>query len=101
MAADLSFSNGTEECKTDQGGHFRAQEGLEAPQQFCAEICTGNKQSCCCHRPVGVDTGEDLSSCFVWCTQMLMAAVKKYREKDWYKVRTEVPGRSDAQCRER
>ncbi|NXR77040.1 SNPC4 protein, partial [Pycnonotus jocosus] len=32
---------------------------------------------------------------------MLMAAVKKYREKDWYKVRTEVPGRSDAQCRER
>ncbi|NXB71174.1 SNPC4 protein, partial [Donacobius atricapilla] len=32
---------------------------------------------------------------------MLMAAVKKYREKDWYKVRTEVPGRSDAQCRDR
>ncbi|NWZ36155.1 SNPC4 protein, partial [Brachypodius atriceps] len=32
---------------------------------------------------------------------MLMAAVRKYREKDWYKVRTEVPGRSDAQCRER
>ncbi|NWW34866.1 SNPC4 protein, partial [Panurus biarmicus] len=32
---------------------------------------------------------------------MLMAAVKKYRGKDWYKVRTEVPGRSDAQCRER
>ncbi|NXQ25967.1 SNPC4 protein, partial [Alaudala cheleensis] len=32
---------------------------------------------------------------------MLMAAVKKYREKDWYKVKTEVPGRSDAQCRDR
>ncbi|NXR52321.1 SNPC4 protein, partial [Hippolais icterina] len=32
---------------------------------------------------------------------MLMAAVRKYREKDWYKVRTEVPGRSDAQCRDR
>ncbi|NXO42896.1 SNPC4 protein, partial [Locustella ochotensis] len=32
---------------------------------------------------------------------MLLAAVKKYREKDWYKVRTEVPGRSDAQCRDR
>ncbi|NXA92164.1 SNPC4 protein, partial [Melanocharis versteri] len=32
---------------------------------------------------------------------MLMAAVKKYREKDWYKIRTEVPGRSDAQCRDR
>ncbi|XP_039939276.1 snRNA-activating protein complex subunit 4 [Hirundo rustica] len=32
---------------------------------------------------------------------MLMAAVKKYREKEWYKVRTEVPGRSDAQCRDR
>ncbi|NWS85627.1 SNPC4 protein, partial [Toxostoma redivivum] len=32
---------------------------------------------------------------------MLLAAVKKYREKDWYKIRTEVPGRSDAQCRER
>ncbi|NXY08789.1 SNPC4 protein, partial [Pteruthius melanotis] len=32
---------------------------------------------------------------------MLMAAVKKYGAKDWYKIRTEVPGRSDAQCRER
>ncbi|NWZ71953.1 SNPC4 protein, partial [Acrocephalus arundinaceus] len=32
---------------------------------------------------------------------MLMAAVRKYREKDWYKIRTEVPGRSDAQCRDR
>ncbi|NWR48969.1 SNPC4 protein, partial [Regulus satrapa] len=32
---------------------------------------------------------------------MLMAAVKKYGEKDWYKIRREVPGRSDAQCRDR
>uniref|UniRef100_A0A8C3QRH7 Small nuclear RNA activating complex polypeptide 4 n=1 Tax=Cyanoderma ruficeps TaxID=181631 RepID=A0A8C3QRH7_9PASS len=32
---------------------------------------------------------------------MLMAAVQKYREKEWYKVRTEVPGRSDSQCRDR
>ncbi|CAN8197940.1 unnamed protein product [Coccothraustes coccothraustes] len=32
---------------------------------------------------------------------MLMAAVKKYRGKDWYKIRREVPGRSDAQCRDR
>ncbi|NXX26934.1 SNPC4 protein, partial [Nicator chloris] len=32
---------------------------------------------------------------------MLMAAVNKYGAKDWYKVRTEVPGRSDAQCRDR
>ncbi|NWV22644.1 SNPC4 protein, partial [Origma solitaria] len=32
---------------------------------------------------------------------MLMAAVKKYGEKDWYKIRTEVQGRSDAQCRDR
>ncbi|KAM4889768.1 snRNA-activating protein complex subunit 4 isoform 1-T2 [Sylvia borin] len=32
---------------------------------------------------------------------MLMAAVKKYREKEWYKVRMEVPGRSDSQCRDR
>ncbi|NXT62516.1 SNPC4 protein, partial [Chaetops frenatus] len=32
---------------------------------------------------------------------MLMAAVKKYKEKDWFKIRTEVPGRSDAQCRDR
>uniref|UniRef100_A0A8C5UHG0 Small nuclear RNA activating complex polypeptide 4 n=1 Tax=Malurus cyaneus samueli TaxID=2593467 RepID=A0A8C5UHG0_9PASS len=32
---------------------------------------------------------------------MLRAAVKKYGEKDWYKIRTEVPGRSDAQCRDR
>ncbi|NXM91410.1 SNPC4 protein, partial [Oenanthe oenanthe] len=32
---------------------------------------------------------------------MLMAAVEKYGEKDWYKIRREVPGRSDAQCRER
>ncbi|NXP35802.1 SNPC4 protein, partial [Leiothrix lutea] len=32
---------------------------------------------------------------------MLMAAVQKYREREWYKVRTEVPGRSDAQCRDR
>ncbi|NXI59822.1 SNPC4 protein, partial [Chloroceryle aenea] len=32
---------------------------------------------------------------------MLLAAVKKYGECDWYKIRTEVPGRSDAQCRDR
>ncbi|XP_068067150.1 snRNA-activating protein complex subunit 4 isoform X2 [Anomalospiza imberbis] len=32
---------------------------------------------------------------------MLMAAVNKYGEKSWYKIRTEVPGRSDAQCRDR
>ncbi|NWT90070.1 SNPC4 protein, partial [Lanius ludovicianus] len=32
---------------------------------------------------------------------MLLAAVKKYGAKDWYKIRTEVPGRSDAQCRDR
>ncbi|NXJ70486.1 SNPC4 protein, partial [Rostratula benghalensis] len=32
---------------------------------------------------------------------MLLAAVKKYRERNWYKIRTEVPGRSDAQCRDR
>ncbi|NXQ00679.1 SNPC4 protein, partial [Vidua macroura] len=32
---------------------------------------------------------------------MLMAAVNKYGEKGWYKIRTEVPGRSDAQCRDR
>ncbi|NWY39733.1 SNPC4 protein, partial [Sylvia atricapilla] len=32
---------------------------------------------------------------------MLMAAVTKYREKEWYKVRMEVPGRSDSQCRDR
>ncbi|NXH43442.1 SNPC4 protein, partial [Dicaeum eximium] len=32
---------------------------------------------------------------------MLMAAVKKYGEKDWYKIRKEVPSRSDAQCRDR
>ncbi|XP_048181642.1 snRNA-activating protein complex subunit 4 isoform X2 [Corvus hawaiiensis] len=32
---------------------------------------------------------------------MLMAAVTKYGAKDWYKIRTEVPGRSDAQCRDR
>ncbi|NXX46728.1 SNPC4 protein, partial [Tricholaema leucomelas] len=32
---------------------------------------------------------------------MLLAAVKKYGERDWYKIRTEVPGRSDSQCRDR
>ncbi|NWW81348.1 SNPC4 protein, partial [Climacteris rufus] len=32
---------------------------------------------------------------------MLVAAVEKYGERDWYKIRTEVPGRSDAQCRDR
>ncbi|NXK06397.1 SNPC4 protein, partial [Herpetotheres cachinnans] len=32
---------------------------------------------------------------------LLLAAVKKYGERDWYKIRTEVPGRSDAQCRDR
>uniref|UniRef100_A0A8C0G2I0 snRNA-activating protein complex subunit 4 n=1 Tax=Chelonoidis abingdonii TaxID=106734 RepID=A0A8C0G2I0_CHEAB len=31
----------------------------------------------------------------------LLAAVAKYGERDWYKIRTEVPGRSDAQCRDR
>uniref|UniRef100_A0A669Q5V8 snRNA-activating protein complex subunit 4 n=1 Tax=Phasianus colchicus TaxID=9054 RepID=A0A669Q5V8_PHACC len=32
---------------------------------------------------------------------MLLAAVEKYGERDWYKIRTEVPGRSDAQCSDR
>ncbi|NXP48526.1 SNPC4 protein, partial [Heliornis fulica] len=32
---------------------------------------------------------------------LLLAAVKKYGARDWYKIRTEVPGRSDAQCRDR
>ncbi|XP_010220843.1 PREDICTED: snRNA-activating protein complex subunit 4 [Tinamus guttatus] len=32
---------------------------------------------------------------------MLLSAVKKYGARDWYKIRTEVPGRSDAQCRDR
>ncbi|NXT75375.1 SNPC4 protein, partial [Zapornia atra] len=32
---------------------------------------------------------------------LLLAAVKKYGERDWYKIRLEVPGRSDAQCRDR
>ncbi|NXA34882.1 SNPC4 protein, partial [Eudromia elegans] len=32
---------------------------------------------------------------------MLLNAVKKYGARDWYKIRTEVPGRSDAQCRDR
>ncbi|XP_064379940.1 snRNA-activating protein complex subunit 4 [Dromaius novaehollandiae] len=32
---------------------------------------------------------------------MLLTAVKKYGARDWYKIRTEVPGRSDAQCRDR
>ncbi|XP_037255593.1 snRNA-activating protein complex subunit 4 isoform X3 [Falco rusticolus] len=32
---------------------------------------------------------------------LLLTAVKKYGERDWYKIRTEVPGRSDAQCRDR
>ncbi|XP_014735594.1 PREDICTED: snRNA-activating protein complex subunit 4 isoform X1 [Sturnus vulgaris] len=46
---------------------------------------------------------EDAVSSILWTwnCRMLMAAVKKYGEKDWYKIRREVPGRSDAQCRDR
>ncbi|XP_043914577.1 snRNA-activating protein complex subunit 4 [Protopterus annectens] len=33
--------------------------------------------------------------------EMLLKAVAKYGVGDWYKIRKEVPGRSDAQCRER
>ncbi|XP_054853260.1 snRNA-activating protein complex subunit 4 [Eublepharis macularius] len=32
---------------------------------------------------------------------LLLKAVAKYGERDWYKIRTEVPGRNDIQCRER
>ncbi|KYO23408.1 snRNA-activating protein complex subunit 4 isoform A [Alligator mississippiensis] len=32
---------------------------------------------------------------------LLLAAVKKYGERDWYKIRELVPGRNDAQCRDR
>ncbi|XP_077161128.1 snRNA-activating protein complex subunit 4 isoform X2 [Paroedura picta] len=32
---------------------------------------------------------------------LLLKAVAKYGERDWYKIRTEVPGRSDIQCRDR
>ncbi|XP_015449745.1 snRNA-activating protein complex subunit 4 [Pteropus alecto] len=31
----------------------------------------------------------------------LLRAVAKYGEQDWFKIRAEVPGRSDAQCRDR
>lgn len=33
--------------------------------------------------------------------QKLLQAVAKYGEHDWCKIREEVPGRSDTQCRER
>ncbi|XP_075761685.1 snRNA-activating protein complex subunit 4 isoform X2 [Pelodiscus sinensis] len=33
--------------------------------------------------------------------EQLLAAVAKYGERDWYKIRAEVPGRSDTQCRDR
>ncbi|XP_073455760.1 snRNA-activating protein complex subunit 4 isoform X2 [Aquarana catesbeiana] len=33
--------------------------------------------------------------------EMLLKAVAKYGERNWYKIRFEVPGRSDVQCRER
>ncbi|MEE6505236.1 hypothetical protein FKM82_005469 [Ascaphus truei] len=33
--------------------------------------------------------------------ELLLKAISKYGEKDWYKIRDEVPGRSDSQCRER
>ncbi|XP_077324322.1 snRNA-activating protein complex subunit 4 [Lithobates pipiens] len=33
--------------------------------------------------------------------EMLLKAVAKYGERAWYKIRFEVPGRSDVQCRER
>ncbi|KAG8554811.1 hypothetical protein GDO81_003904 [Engystomops pustulosus] len=33
--------------------------------------------------------------------ELLLKAVEKHGEKDWYKIRFEVPGRSDIQCRER
>lgn len=33
--------------------------------------------------------------------ELLLKAVEKYEEKDWYKIRLEVPGRTDLQCRER
>lgn len=33
--------------------------------------------------------------------QKLLQAVAKYGEHDWFKIREEVPGRSDAQCRDR
>ncbi|KAM3912064.1 snRNA-activating protein complex subunit 4 [Leptodactylus fuscus] len=33
--------------------------------------------------------------------ERLLKAVEKYGEKDWYKIRYEVPGRTDIQCRER
>ncbi|XP_078238973.1 snRNA-activating protein complex subunit 4 [Pogona vitticeps] len=32
---------------------------------------------------------------------LLLKAIKKYGERDWYKIRAEVPGRSDVQCRDR
>nr|XP_056716180.1 LOW QUALITY PROTEIN: snRNA-activating protein complex subunit 4 [Euleptes europaea] len=32
---------------------------------------------------------------------LLLKAVAKYGERDWYKIRTEVPGRNDIQCRDR
>ncbi|XP_013926383.1 PREDICTED: LOW QUALITY PROTEIN: snRNA-activating protein complex subunit 4-like [Thamnophis sirtalis] len=32
---------------------------------------------------------------------LLLKAVAKYGERDWYKIRAEVPGRNDLQCRDR
>lgn len=38
MALYLSFSSGTEKCEIDQGGHFTAQEGLEAPEVLFRDL---------------------------------------------------------------
>lgn len=38
---------------------------------------------------------------FTSLLQKLLQAVAKYGAQDWFKIREEVPGRSDAQCRDR
>lgn len=86
----------------------RLRKGLWTPEEDTVGVGAGGpsprKATWTLWRPLGglsgvVITAEThLSVSFL---QKLLQAVAKYGEHDWCKIREEVPGRSDTQCRER
>lgn len=50
--------------------------------------------------PAEYPTSRLLNLCLSLC-QLLLDAVSRHGEKNWWKIRLEVPGRTDSACRDR
>lgn len=88
----------------DQEPGPQPEEGLLGPRGGCGE-CAGppgtNLGAVNGHWAPSVPVVSNEGRHCLSLLQKLLRAVAKYGEQDWFKIRAEVPGRSDAQCRDR